>query len=135
MRYKLIVNQPFTCTANVLAAALHFAHAYDPKLLRLEEDWRMISGGIALHDSFNNQDVPMGKDSGNDYDPNDRFHCFTDGYANYRILDNLTRDQLNNLLAVFNDHYGTTASPRWRPPSATTSTSAWTFNSRAYGYQ
>ena len=106
MRYKLIVNQPFKRTAYVLAATLHFAHVYDPRLLRLEEHWRMTPGGVALHDSFNNRDIPMGKDAGDSYDPDDLFHCFTDGYANYRILDDLTRGQLNDLLEIFNDHYG-----------------------------
>ena len=107
MHYKLIVNQPFTCTANVLAATLNFAHAYDPGLLRLEDHWSLTSDGVALYDSFNREAIPMGRDAaGDEYDPDDRSHCFTDGYGNYRILDNLTRSQLDDLLDVFNHYYG-----------------------------
>lgn len=106
MHYKLMVNQPFQSTANVLAAAFRFVTAYDPGLLRLEERWRNIPGGIAIHDSFNNQDLPIGREaSGEEYNPDDR-HFFTDGYGNYRLLEELDRSRLNDILEVFNDLYG-----------------------------
>lgn len=106
MKYKLMVNQPFQSTANVLAGAFHFVTIYDPQLLRLEESWVRIPGGIALHDSFNNQDIPIGRDAtSEEYDPDD-FHYFTDGYSNYRLLEDLSRGHLNDILEVFNDHYG-----------------------------
>ena len=106
MRYKLIVNQPFQSTANVLAAAFRFVIAYDPGLLRLEDRWRTISGGIAIHDSFNNQDLPIGRDASlEEYDSDDR-HFFTDGDGNYRLLEDLNRSQLDDILEVFNDIYG-----------------------------
>ena len=105
MKYKLVVNQPFQSTGNVLAAAFRFVYAYDPRLLRLEEHWRVFPGGIAIHDSFNNQDLPIGRDAaGDDYDPDD-LSCFTDGYSNYRLLDTLDQSQLDDILEVFNDHY------------------------------
>lgn len=106
MRYELIVNQPFQSTANVLAAAFRFVIAYDPGLLRLEDRWRTISGGIAIHDSFNNQDLPIGRDASlEEYDSDDR-HFFTDGDGNYRLLEDLNRSQLDDILEVFNDIYG-----------------------------
>ena len=78
MHYKLIVNQPFQSTASVLAAAFRFVCAYDPHLLRLEEHWRVIPNGIAIHDSFNNIDIPIGRDATlEEYDPDDT-HYFRD---------------------------------------------------------
>lgn len=82
MHYKLIVNQPFQSTASVLAAAFRFVCAYDPHLLRLEEHWRVIPNGIAIHDSFNNIDIPIGRDASLEEYDSDDFHFFTDGYAN-----------------------------------------------------
>ena len=105
MHYKLIVNQPFQSTANVLAAAFRFVLAYDPRLLRLEDRWRTITGGIAIHDSFNNQDLPIGRNVlPGEYDSDDR-HYFTDGDGNYRLLEDLSRSQLEDILEVFNDIY------------------------------
>ncbi len=106
MHYKLIFNQPFSSTVNLLSASLHFVHGFDPRLLRLEEHWRVYPGGIiALHDSFNNQDIPIGREAGDEYDPDDLFHFFSNDFGNYKILDNLTRSQLDDILDVFNDHY------------------------------
>ena len=106
MHYKLLVTQPFRSTANVLAAAFRFVVAYDPGLLRLEDRWRAISGGIAIFDSFNHQSLPIGRDATTDeYDPDD-IHYFTDGYNNYRLLEDLSRSQLDDILEVFNDLYG-----------------------------
>jgi len=106
MHYKLIVNQPFTSTVNVLAAALHFVHVYDPRLLRLEEHWRVYPGGVIyLHDSFNNQDIPIGKEAGDEYDPDDHYHYFSNDFGNYKILDSLSKGQLDDLMEVLNDHY------------------------------
>ena len=82
MHYKLIVNQPFQSTANVLAAAFHFVKIYDPQLRRLEESWVMVPGGVAIHDSFNNQNIPIGRDASLEEYDSDDFHFFTDGYAN-----------------------------------------------------
>lgn len=105
MHYKLIVNQPFQNTANVLTAAFHFVTVYDPRLLRLEEHWRVLPGGIiALHDSFNNQDLPIGKRAGDDYDPDD-MHYFSNDFGNYKLLTDLSREELDDILDVFNDHY------------------------------
>ena len=106
MHYRLMVNQPFQSTANVLAAAFGFVLAFDPRLLRLEDRWRVLPGGIAIHDSFNNQDIPFGRDaSSEEYDPDD-CHFFTDGDDNYRLLEKLDRTQLDDILEVFNDLYG-----------------------------
>lgn len=106
MHYKLIVNQPFQSTANVLAAAFRFVCAYDPQLLRLEERWRTFSGGIAIFDSFNHQSLPIGRNATTEeYDPDD-LHFFTDGYSNYRLLEDLSISQLDDILEVFNDLYG-----------------------------
>ena len=33
-------------------------------------------------------------------------HYFTDGYANYRLLEDLPKSDLDDILEVFNDHYG-----------------------------
>ena len=106
MHYKLIVNQLFQSTVSVLAAAFRFVCAYDPHLLRLEERWRVIPNGIAIHDSFNNIDIPIGRDATlEEYDPDDT-HYFTDGYANYRLLEDLPKSDLDDILEVFNDHFG-----------------------------
>ena len=49
---------------------------------------------------------PIGREaSGEEYNPDDR-HFFTDGYGNYRLLEELDRSQLNDILEVFNDLYG-----------------------------
>ena len=106
MHYKLIVNQPFQSTANVLAAAFHFVKIYDPQLRRLEESWVTVPGGVAIHDSFNNQNIPIGRDASLEEYDSDDFHFFTDGYANYRLLEDLPKSDLDDILEVFNDHYG-----------------------------
>lgn len=106
MHYKLIVNQPFQSTAIVLAAAFRFVCAYDPHLLRLEEHWRVIPNGIAIHDSFNNIDISIGRDASLEEYDSDDFHFFTDGYANYRLLEDLPKSDLDDILEIFNDHYG-----------------------------
>ena len=82
MHYKLIVNQPFQSTVSVLAAAFRFVCAYDPHLLRLEEHWRVIPNGIAIHDSFNNIDIPIGRDATlEEYDPDDILEVFNDHFG------------------------------------------------------
>ena len=106
MHYKLIVNQPCQSEANVLASAFQFVTIFDPHLLRLEDLWCTIPGGIAIHDSFNKQSLPIGRAATlEEYDPDD-FHYFTDGYSHYRLLENLSRSQLDDILDVFNDLYG-----------------------------
>lgn len=106
MHYRLIVNQPFSSTGNVLGAAFRFVLSSDPRLLRLEDRWRRIPGGVALHDSFNNIDLPIGRDVlPGEYDTDDP-NYFTDGYGSYRLLTDLSRSKLDDILEVFNDIYG-----------------------------
>lgn len=105
MHYKLIVNQPFQSTANVLAAAFRFVCAYDPHLLRLEEHWRVIPNGIAIHDSYNNQDLPFGREATMEEWESEGYKCFSNDYGSYRLLDDLSKDLLDDILEVFNDHY------------------------------
>ena len=51
-------------------------------------------------------DIPIGRDATlEEYDPDDT-HYFTDGYANYRLLEDLPKSDLDDILEVFNDHFG-----------------------------
>lgn len=106
MHYKLIVNQPFQSTANVLAGAFRFVRAYDPQLLRLEELWRITPDGISLYDSFNKQDLPFGrKASPEEWNPDD-MHCLSFEGEHFMLLTDFSRGHLNDILDVFNDNYG-----------------------------
>ncbi len=105
MKYKPIVNQPFQSTANVLAAAFSFVKAYDPQLRRLEDRWDLISGGVAIRDTFNMQLLPIGRDPvGDEFDPDD-LHCFYADTDPYILVKDLSREQLDDLLDVFNELY------------------------------
>lgn len=105
MQYKLIVNQPFQSTENVLAAAFRFIRAYDPHLLRLEDRWDLIPGGVAIRDTFNKQLLPVGRDPlGDEFDPDDP-HCFRADTEPYILVQDLSREQLDDLLDVFNELY------------------------------
>ena len=105
MHYKLIVNQPFQSTANVLAAAFNFVRAFDPQLLRLEERWTLSDGGVSIRDTFNSQSLPFGRDaSDEEYNPDDP-HCFTDGYGHYILRTDLSKSELDDVLEVFNELY------------------------------
>ena len=109
MHYELIVNLPLQSTADVLAEAFRFVKMHDPQLLRLDEAWVLIPGGVSLHDSFNNQNIPIGRNATpEEFDPDD-FHCFSDGYANYKLLEDLPQSNLDDILEVFNDLYGADA--------------------------
>ena len=105
MQYKLIVNQPFQSTHNVLALAIRFLIGLDPGLKRLEDYWRWYPKHIALYDSFNCIDVPVGVPMAEGEELRDYYHFYAlDEW--YKPHPNLGLSQLNDVLEVFNDRYG-----------------------------
>lgn len=57
--YKLIINQPFQSTQNVLAVTFRFLLSTYPGLKRLEYLWRYYPHHIALYDSLNQTSIPV----------------------------------------------------------------------------
>lgn len=105
MTYKLMVNQPFNCTYNVLSATIHFLLCFDHDLKRLEEKWRCLPEGIGLYDSFNRKDVLVGipLSEGEEVKEYNNFYAYDQWYKPH---PNLTRSQLDDFLEVVNDYYG-----------------------------
>ena len=106
MHYRLIATLPLRSTGDVLAEAFRYVLEYDSFLLRLKEHWRVIPGGIAIHDSFNNQDIPFGRKAGTREWDMDDHRFFTNDYGSYRLLDNPSVDVLDDILETLNDRYG-----------------------------
>ena len=102
---RLIVNQPFQSTKNVLTAALSFIKKKDLFLDRLEELWRPLPDGIALYDSFNRQIVKIGiVVSSEEADPDKPEYFSVDGTW-YRCDDGITRENLDDAIQILNDAY------------------------------
>lgn len=102
----MIVNQPYTNSANVLAGAMLFIRKWDNDLLRLTDLWRPLEDGIALYDSFNHQIVRIGRSvqpQDVDYDKSRYFNV--DGEW-YECDAGLSRTELYDAIQILNDQYG-----------------------------
>ena len=103
---RMIVNQPYTNSANVLAGALLFIRKKDNDLLRLTDYWRPLADGMALYDSFNCQIVRFGRavpSQDVDFDKTKFFNVDGDWYECDGLL---SRAELNDVIQVLNDVYG-----------------------------
>ena len=102
---RMIVNQPYTNSANVLAAAMLFIKKKDLFLDRLEELWRPIPNGMALYDSFNRQIVKIGVEVPSEEADPDKSQYFSVDGTWYQCDAGLTREELDDAIQVLNETY------------------------------
>ena len=103
---RMIVNQLYTNSANVLAAALLFIRKIDNDLLRLTDYWRPIEDGMALYDSFNCQIVRIGRAVPSQDVELDKTRFFNVDGDWYECDDQLSRVELDDAVQILNDVYG-----------------------------
>ena len=102
---RMIVNQPYTNSANVLAGVLLFIRKIDNDLLRLTDYWRLLEDGMALYNSFNRQIVKIGvKVPSEEADPDKSEYFNVDGTW-YQCNAGLTREELDDAIQVLNETY------------------------------
>ena len=103
---KMIVNQPYTNSANVLAVAMMFIKKIDLFLDRLEELWRPLPNSMALYDSFNRQIAKIGVEvPSEEADPDKPAYFNVDGTW-YQCDSALTKEELDDAIQILNDVYG-----------------------------
>ena len=61
--------------------------------------------GITRQCSFNNKDLPFGREATMEEWESEGDKCFSNDYGSYRLLDDLSKELLDDILEVFNDHY------------------------------
>ena len=103
---RMIVNQPYTNSANVLAGVMLFIKKKDLFLDRLEELWRPIPNGMALYDSFNRQIVKIGVEVPSEEADPDKSEYFSVDGTWYQCDGGLTREELDDAIQILNDVYG-----------------------------
>ena len=102
---RMIVNQPYTNSANVLSAAMMFIKKKDLFLDRLEELWRPLPNAMALYDSFNRQIVKIGIEvPSEEADPDKSAYFNVDGTW-YQCDSTLTKEELDDAIQVLNEAY------------------------------
>ena len=103
---RMIVNQPYTNSANVLSAAMLFIRKRDNELLRLTDIWRHLEDGIALYDSKNQRIVRIGRTVQSQDTDLDKSRYFSVKGVWYACEAGLSRAELNDAIQVLNDIYG-----------------------------
>lgn len=102
----MIVNQPYTNSANVLAAAFLFIRKSDSDLLKLTDLWRPLEDGMALYDSFNHKIVRIGRAlHSQNVDLNKARYFNVDGDW-YECDAELSRAELDDVIQILNNVYG-----------------------------
>lgn len=102
----MLVNQPYTNSANVLAGAMLFIRKTDNDLLRLTDLWRPLADGMALYDAVNSRTVRIGRVvSSQDVDV-EKTQFFNVEGEWYECDAGLSRTELNEAIRILNDVYG-----------------------------
>ena len=104
---KMIVNQPYSNPVQVLGTAFFFVKKVDQNLTRLSDLWRPSPDSIALYDSSSNQSIRFGHPVDLSEDPSQNYSkCLAVDDRCYEYDDNLTREEMEQVLQVLNNVYG-----------------------------
>ena len=104
---KMIVNQPYSNPLQVLGTAFFFVKKVDQNLTRLSDLWRPSPDSIALYDSTSNQAIRFGHPVDLSEDPSQNYSkCLSVDDRCYEYDDNLTREEMEQVLQVLNNVYG-----------------------------
>ena len=101
--YHFLMNQPGFNRGNVLATLFRFIAIVDPKLKRLEDDFRYGKELLLIHDRFNNIDIPIAEET-KDADMDDPF-LWTVDCVHYLPKRDISQEELNDFVEVVNDNY------------------------------